>query len=717
VVLEQPSEVVLYLRWVLGFLLILGSGWGFLVLVAIVARSFLPTMALSTAAQIAAIPSFLLFFFLEKNLWLSRFMGLRVGPHSTRIGETLFFWLLGPIALLIRSSAVAETPRSRTQEPVPTDTIREVLETVVFVVVLVLLLKGFAAEAFVIPTGSMATTLLGYNKEMTCEQCGHTFVVNCSKELDEEEAERRKVTGCTCPNCRFHFPIPEDTSWSSGDRVLVAKFLFDSGLASPRRHQVVVFKYPERPIKKHVPTNYIKRLIGLPGETILIYYGKLYVIKGIDYRNEVLPEKDTDLWKPQYMYMKQYSAEDGSEGDDLIRRLRRKLGGLGPNVKIEMIRKAPEVLLALRRLVYDNDHQAQDLRDALPPRWAGEDGWKAAGPRGFRFGGRDNHRLHWLRYRHILRPPDRPVEPDDRQRPPELITDFMGYNTYDTDSPDQPSHTPPSNWVGDLILEARVTVEQAEGEMCLELSKGVDRFQASWELATGKCTLYRITGKGRTALGSHSTRLSKPGEYQVRFANVDERLTVWVDRTLPFEDGVAYEAPTRRGPTDNDLEPASIGVQGGKVRVEALKLWRDTYYTTQPSNINQGSGPDAPTPARPEALTEKVSWENNWYRAPGTWVFARDDKGQVQLTGPELEEAEKVLRNWYERYWKTPSKWGNQRRLPALSMYVQPGHYLCLGDNSPESSDGRMWGTVPERLMLGRALMVYFPFSRAGRIR
>ena len=50
-------------------------------------------------------------------------------------------------------------------------------------------------------------------------------------------------------------------------------------------------------------------------------------------------------------------------------------------------------------------------------------------------------------------------------------------------------------------------------------------------------------------------------------------------------------------------------------------------------------------------------------------------------------------------------------------MYVQPGHYLCLGDNSQASSDSRDWGLVPERLMLGRALLVYYPFDRVGRIR
>ena len=52
------------------------------------------------------------------------------------------------------------------------DGTREVIETIVFVVVLVLLLKTFLAEAFVIPTGSMAETLWGYQKLVSCPKCG-----------------------------------------------------------------------------------------------------------------------------------------------------------------------------------------------------------------------------------------------------------------------------------------------------------------------------------------------------------------------------------------------------------------------------------------------------------------------------------------------------------------------------------------------------------------
>src|SRR4051794_18494886 len=50
------------------------------------------------------------------------------------------------------------------------DNFREVCETIVFVVVLVLILKTFVAEAFVIPTGSMATTLLGYHRDVVCQK-------------------------------------------------------------------------------------------------------------------------------------------------------------------------------------------------------------------------------------------------------------------------------------------------------------------------------------------------------------------------------------------------------------------------------------------------------------------------------------------------------------------------------------------------------------------
>jgi signal peptidase I len=236
---------------------------------------------------------------------------------------------------------------------------------------------------------------------------------------------------------------------------------------------------------------------------------------------------------------------------------------------------------------------------------------------------------------------------------PELITDFMGYNTFETANDSHP--TPPPNWVGDLMLEVEVEVAQPSGELVLELSEGVDRFQARFDLGTGVCSLWRLQGKGEEKLDSKVTAVRQQGTYRLRFANVDDRLTLWVNGALPFGEGVNYEEPVKYGPFEGDLKPASIGARGADLTVRRIKLWRDTYYT--------------------------------------------------QHGGPQADAAEMTPGGWSD-----PEKWDPLRGLPARTLFVQPGHYLCLGDNSPESSDGRTWGLVPERLMLGRAMLVYYPF-------
>jgi signal peptidase I len=43
---------------------------------------------------------------------------------------------------------------------------------------------------------------------------------------------------------------------------------------------------------------------------------------------------------------------------------------------------------------------------------------------------------------------------------------------------------------------------------------------------------------------------------------------------------------------------------------------------------------------------------------------------------------------------------------------VPPHNFFALGDNSNNSSDGRYWGFVPEKDVVGRPLMIYFPFTR-----
>ena len=54
---------------------------------------------------------------------------------------------------------------------------REIVESVVVAFVLAFLFRTFEAEAFVIPTGSMAPTLMGRHKDVTCSKCGYPYRV------------------------------------------------------------------------------------------------------------------------------------------------------------------------------------------------------------------------------------------------------------------------------------------------------------------------------------------------------------------------------------------------------------------------------------------------------------------------------------------------------------------------------------------------------------
>src|SRR5438270_793861 len=86
------------------------------------------------------------------------------------------------------ATAAAPKPADTSKPAESKDSLREVIETVVFVVVLVLLLKTFLAEAFVIPTGSMAPTLLGYHHKFHCEKCGKENIINASNEAEDRKS-------------------------------------------------------------------------------------------------------------------------------------------------------------------------------------------------------------------------------------------------------------------------------------------------------------------------------------------------------------------------------------------------------------------------------------------------------------------------------------------------------------------------------------------------
>ena len=55
---------------------------------------------------------------------------------------------------------------------------------------------------------------------------------------------------------------------------------------------------------------------------------------------------------------------------------------------------------------------------------------------------------------------------------------------------------------------------------------------------------------------------------------------------------------------------------------------------------------------------------------------------------------------------------GGRRLFQGQTLTVPPGSFFAMGDNSANSSDGRVWGFVPAADAVGRPLFIYYPFTR-----
>lgn len=51
-------------------------------------------------------------------------------------------------------------------------------------------------------------------------------------------------------------------------------------------------------------------------------------------------------------------------------------------------------------------------------------------------------------------------------------------------------------------------------------------------------------------------------------------------------------------------------------------------------------------------------------------------------------------------------------RVPEMeSITVEEGHLFVMGDNRPQSFDSRMFGTIDEKLVIGRAFVIIWPLN------
>ncbi len=630
---------------------------------------------------------------------------------------------------------------------------RETVESIVVAIILALLFRGFVAEMFVIPTGSMAPALMGAHKDIFCPECGHNYQASSSIEDRVDWRGSWTVVGTICENCRYAHGLDleagKNDATFSGDRIMVSKFSYT--LFEPQRWDVAVFKFPGNPKQ-----NYIKRVVGLPNESVLIHHGDIYV-------------------------------RPGAASDDPVI----------TNQEFQLQRKPTDKLLAMAHHLYDSQHQSALLNEAgYPSPWQpwpalskdeSAGAWQTSVEDGnlvAKATASANDKLRYLRYFH--RPPTfaqwdqanrglslRDVDPYECR----AVTDFYAYNAfikvdeeevYDV-SPKQAGQRSSGlgrlgglfsgpavrfrpgyqsgdlsqfenqwsigssgyamegmHWVGDLIAEWDLeTSEDATACQFRIIEAGI-AYVCDLELKSGTATLRivdkRPDGAGEAAKpeftdGTRSAvTVSGPsgvlaGErHQIRFSNADDQLRLWVDDELVEFDGPTtfdhrqylseqQDRPYYTEADPLDAAPVMLGIRGGEATAHHMKVMRDKYYIALRGEMQNFHDYDAPP------------------------SFSAGEPVDQQLR--------------IQRRLSTPSTWGdstfwNSRRTVVFEMGAD--QFFPLGDNSPESKDARCWVDsmdvqraanspdpyayhwasehfVPRDLLVGKAIAVFWPHT------
>ncbi|HYW80172.1 MAG TPA: S26 family signal peptidase [Thermoguttaceae bacterium] len=153
--------------------------------------------------------------------------------------------------------------------------LRHLLQRCVLAAVALLMLRTWFVEGLIFPcrvaSGSMAPTLLGPHYHVICEDCGHPFDCGTDSSTIRPQA--------ACPNCGYAENDLVSLTELAGDRLLIHKSAFHFSVPGPwkverlpRRWEVVAFRHPTQAAQIHT-----KRVVGLPGESIQIRDGDVYV--------------------------------------------------------------------------------------------------------------------------------------------------------------------------------------------------------------------------------------------------------------------------------------------------------------------------------------------------------------------------------------------------------------------------------------------------------
>jgi len=392
------------------------------------------------------------------------------------------------------------------------------VEAAVVLAIVGLCAKTWLLELRVVTTGSMAETVLGRHRMITCADCGYTFA--CGSDIAMMYGEP-----AVCPNCDDDRQLIDDFPELRGEEVAIFKAAFEA--RPPRRWELAAFRLPDDPRR-----TLMKRIVGLPDERIEIRDGDVFadghiVRKSLPEQRALAVPVHDDRFRPTTeSYFDIRWQDDPTTGGWL-----REAGGW-------------------RHLGYSNPKGA--LPTHRPLDWKRKTSDEASN-------------IDWLTYHHLRR-----VRGDPAATKEGPITDEYGYN--------QSLPVIHRNVVCDLMMVCRLRYD-GSGSLAFYAADGRETFVATVDVEEGSAELRRDSAVVATApfppaadAGSTDSNQS----FEVVLSLFDRRFLMAIDGRVLFDQDCAESEP----PPEGTSRPFAIGSGNGlQIGVDALRILRDVYYT------------------------------------------------------------------------------------------------------------------------------------------
>lgn len=545
-----------------------------------------------------------------------------------------------------------------------------------------------ASPAPIAPTTSYEARLPSWQQWLnaTCENWIFAFIVAMAIRHFGLEAFR-------IPTASMEPMLYGDPAFLKGDNVLVDKLLFR--FTGPKRWDVTVFQYPipevegegdaypaidaggnridMKLIRPLMYRNFVKRTVILPGERFYISGGDIY-LEQPDKTFQVArkpPAVQEALWQEVYRHGTQpeylpWQADEGSQvsadGDHLDFTF--KKGG-------QVAFTQPLRNLYLKPGIFKVRPAFPDVDNPNAPEYAPSDDMY------------ENVQLAMTKplfaHHHSGRTGNAwNLDQWAIRRLNSSDLDSGGYGVL--------LNRTMREFVGDIRFQATVT--KLDGAATLDLAQGgVHRYQLT--LTPGGWT---VTGDAKTLASGNDAVTGK----DLSFIHLDNQIIL----NLAGAERCRVDVPA----VDPNIQRLALHWSGsGSLSLSGIALQRDVHYTSTMRGcfLSDETQQVAMLNANLKDTLVESSSVLDHYASTLRMIYSVRAQ-MLHIDVDKLTEAQKCGRLGYS---------------PETAITAPAGAYLMLGDNSPQSLDGRCWGWVPSENLRGRVLAVILPPNRWRLVR